>query len=152
MLSCVGCADDMRMVERADRPRFVLKSHHRFRVGHDVRGDELQGHGPFEPKMRRLVDGAHGPGAHQLAKLITQQLRARRAAAPDRIGGKGAFASGVCGAQRACAGVVRALAKKSSVAWRDRGGCGFVHPNLPTLDLSSTNRERTDQSNYRSRA
>ena len=87
MASGVGGADDVRMVESADRAGFELEPRDRVGIGYHVRGDELDGDRPPEPAVRGFVHGAHAAGAEQLAQLVAQQLGPGRRSARNRRGG-----------------------------------------------------------------
>jgi hypothetical protein len=68
---------DMGMAEGGDRLRLPLEALPQLRRLREVRGEDLQGHGPVEPRVERLVDFAHPARAEGRDDFVGPETRSR---------------------------------------------------------------------------
>jgi hypothetical protein len=71
---------DMRVVERRNRPRFLLEALPRLGVGRARAGDDLDGDRAIEPRVPRFVDLAHAARAERGEDLVDAESRTGRKA------------------------------------------------------------------------
>ena len=73
--------DDVRMVERRHRARFLLESPDAIRLGGQRLGQDLQRHVPVEPSIVGAIDLTHPAGAQVAAHLVVAEVPADEVAA-----------------------------------------------------------------------
>ena len=68
--------EDVRMVQRGGRARFLLEALHAIGVGRDGRGEDLEGDLTIQPRIARAKHFAHPARANRAENFVRTEARA----------------------------------------------------------------------------